>query len=54
MVEYLAGSPFIDEITAGGWKLDVDGMLPIPSGPGLGVTLDPTALKKYTRGEPLL
>lgn len=54
LVEYLTGSPFIDEITAGGWKLDADGMLPIPSTPGLGVTLDPVALKKYTRGEPLL
>ncbi|HVT72087.1 MAG TPA: mandelate racemase/muconate lactonizing enzyme family protein [Lacunisphaera sp.] len=54
LVEYLTGSPFIDEITAGGWKLDADGMLPIPAGPGLGVTLDATALKHYTRGEPLL
>ncbi|MBP8265246.1 MAG: mandelate racemase/muconate lactonizing enzyme family protein [Zoogloea sp.] len=48
LVEYLTGSPFIDDITAGGWKLDADGMLAIPSGPGLGVTLDHDALKKYT------
>ena len=54
MVEYLTGSPFIDEITAGGWKLDADGMLAIPEKPGLGLELDPDAVRKYTRGEPLL
>jgi len=54
LVEYLTGSPFIDEIAAGGWHLDADGMLPIPDKPGLGLTLDPDAVKKYTRGEKLL
>lgn len=54
LVEYLTGSPFIDEITVGGWKLDADGMLPIPTSPGLGLKLDPAVVKKYTRGEPLL
>ena len=47
-VEYLTGSPFIDEITAGGWHLDSDGMLAIPNSPGLGLTLDPDAVEKYT------
>ncbi len=54
LVEYLTGSPFIDEITAGGWHLDADGMLEIPTKPGLGLTLDKDAVKKYTRGERLL
>jgi D-galactarolactone cycloisomerase len=54
LVEYLTGSPFIDEITAGGWHLDSDGMLAIPTRPGLGLTLDPDAVKKYTSGERLL
>lgn len=54
LVEYLTGSPFIDEITAGGWRLDADGMLEIPSRPGLGLELDPVALAKFTRGERLL
>ena len=54
LIEYLTGSPFIDEITAGGWHLDADGMLAIPTKPGLGLTLDPDAVKKYTRGERLL
>src|SRR5581483_1701323 len=54
LVEYLTGSPFIDEIAAGGWSLDKEGMLSIPSTPGLGLTLDSEAVKKYTRGEKLL
>jgi len=54
LVEYLTGSPFIDEITDDDWKLDQDGMLAIPSGPGLGLTLDTDMLRKHTRGEPLL
>jgi L-alanine-DL-glutamate epimerase-like enolase superfamily enzyme len=54
LVEYLNGSPFIDEIAAGGWRLDADGMLPIPSSPGLGLKLDSDAVAKYTRGARLL
>ncbi len=50
LVEYLTGSPFIDEITAGGWNLDRDGMLTVPDRPGLGLTLDPDVVGKYTRG----
>lgn len=53
LVEYLDGSPFIDEIAAGGWRLDADGMLAIPAGPGLGIALDRDAVAKYTAGEPL-
>lgn len=53
MVEYLTGSPFIDAIAAGGWTLDSDGMLPIPSEPGLGLTIDMDAVKKYS-GKSLL
>ncbi len=54
LVEYLTGSPFIDEIAAGGWHLDADGMLAIPSGPGLGLELDATALRRYTGGVDLI
>lgn len=53
LVEYLTGSPFIDEIVADSWKLDADGMLPIPDAPGLGLKLDPDAVSKYARGEQL-
>lgn len=47
-VEYLTGSPFIDQITEGGWQLDSDGMLAIPKAPGLGLKLNPDAVEKYT------
>jgi L-alanine-DL-glutamate epimerase-like enolase superfamily enzyme len=49
LVEYLTGSPFIDEIARGGWNLDADGMLAIPGRPGLGVEIDPAALAEYSR-----
>jgi len=54
LVEYLTGSPFIDEITQGGWKLDSDGMLAIPELPGLGLELDRDALAKYAGNADLL
>jgi D-galactarolactone cycloisomerase len=40
LVEYLTGSPFIDDLVPGGWHLDSEGMLPIPEKPGLGIDLD--------------
>jgi D-galactarolactone cycloisomerase len=54
LVEYLTGSPFIDEITIGGWQLDTDGMLAIPDEPGLGLKLDPEVIRKYTGVDNLL
>jgi len=53
LVEYINGSAYVDEIAAGGWQLDADGMLPIPEAPGLGIELDMDAVGKYSR-EPLL
>jgi D-galactarolactone cycloisomerase len=47
LVEYRTGSAYIDELAAGGWELDADGMLPIPAAPGLGLQLDPEALCRY-------
>jgi L-alanine-DL-glutamate epimerase-like enolase superfamily enzyme len=47
LVEYLVGSPYIDDLTVGGWALDGDGMLAIPDGPGLGVTVDLDAVARY-------
>jgi L-alanine-DL-glutamate epimerase-like enolase superfamily enzyme len=54
LVEYLVGSPYIDELAADGWRLDGDGMLAIPSAPGLGLTLDPEAVARYTGHPDLL
>jgi D-galactarolactone cycloisomerase len=50
LVEYIAGSPYVDDLTVGGWRLDADGMLPIPEAPGLGVVLDPEAVVRYGDG----
>jgi L-alanine-DL-glutamate epimerase-like enolase superfamily enzyme len=54
LVEYITGSPYIDDIVATPWRLDADGMLPIPTGPGLGVALDREKIAKYTSGARLL
>jgi L-alanine-DL-glutamate epimerase-like enolase superfamily enzyme len=48
LVEYLTGSPFIDDIVETKWKLDGNGHLVIPDGPGLGISLDFDAVEKYT------
>ena len=48
LVEYLTGSPFIDELSSQPWVLDSEGMLRIPDGPGLGVPLNMDAVERYT------
>jgi L-alanine-DL-glutamate epimerase-like enolase superfamily enzyme len=47
LVEYIDGSPYVDEIVAEPWALDEDGMLAIPDGPGLGVQLDWEKVARY-------
>ena len=47
LVEYIDGSPYVDEIVAEPWRLDADGMLPIPDVPGLGIRLNPDAIAQY-------
>lgn len=54
LVEYKTGSAYIDELAAGGFALDADGLLPVPSTPGLGLRLDPDALDRYAPGNTLL
>ncbi len=53
LVEFITGSPYIDELTVGGWQLDADGMLAIPTGPGLGIELDLDAVARHTGGQGL-
>ena len=50
MVEYLTGSPFIDDLVEKKWQLN-DGMLAIPDGPGLGVSLNLDAVAKHAGQE---
>ncbi|MFN8590717.1 MAG: mandelate racemase/muconate lactonizing enzyme family protein [Thermomicrobiales bacterium] len=47
LVEYIDGSPYVDELVAEPWQLDADGMLAIPDRPGLGITLNLDAVAKY-------
>lgn len=49
LVEYLTGSPFIDDIVQTKWELDQDGFLVIPEKPGLGVDLNLDSVEQYTR-----
>ncbi len=53
-VEYLTGSPFIDDLALGGWTLDSNGMMEIPDRPGLGLELNRDALMKYAGNTSLL
>jgi D-galactarolactone cycloisomerase len=48
LVEYLTGSPFIDELAVGGWHLDAEGMLPIPDRPGLGIEINLDSLTRLS------
>ena len=48
LVEYLTTSPFIDDIVEDQWKLDAEGMLEIPDKPGLGISIDLQAVRRYT------
>ena len=48
-VEYLTPSSYIEEIISTPFELDADGMLPIPTAPGLGIELDPDGIARYSR-----
>jgi L-alanine-DL-glutamate epimerase-like enolase superfamily enzyme len=51
-VEYITPSPYIEDIVATPFKLDSDGLLPIPVTPGLGVELNPDGIARLSRGTP--
>jgi L-alanine-DL-glutamate epimerase-like enolase superfamily enzyme len=46
-VEYLTPSPYLNEILLNPMRVDADGYLHVPTGPGLGIELNPDALRKY-------
>jgi len=50
-VEYLTPSPYIDGLTTRPLQLDENGLLPIPTEPGLGIELDPEAIARHTSAE---
>ncbi|MFG0295247.1 MAG: mandelate racemase/muconate lactonizing enzyme family protein, partial [Maioricimonas sp. JB045] len=46
-VEYLTPCAYIDELTTEPFVLDENGELQIPSGPGLGIAIDPEKLNRF-------
>jgi D-galactarolactone cycloisomerase len=48
-VEYQTGVPYIEELLDPPFALDAEGMLRVPTGPGLGVRLNPDAIARYAR-----
>lgn len=47
-VEFLTPSPYMDRLIKNPLKPDAEGLLHLPTGPGLGVELDRDALKEFT------
>jgi L-alanine-DL-glutamate epimerase-like enolase superfamily enzyme len=48
-IEYQTGVPYIEDLIDPPFALDCDGMLRVPTGPGLGITLDPDAVARFSR-----
>jgi L-alanine-DL-glutamate epimerase-like enolase superfamily enzyme len=48
-IEYQTGVPYIEDLIDPPFRLDADGMLRVPTGPGLGIRLNRDALGRFTR-----
>jgi L-alanine-DL-glutamate epimerase-like enolase superfamily enzyme len=48
LVEFISGSAFVDDLPARPWRLDDEGMLPIPDSPGLGIEINQDALRELS------
>ncbi|WP_153394994.1 mandelate racemase/muconate lactonizing enzyme family protein [Ornithinicoccus halotolerans] len=53
-VEYVTGSPYVDDLAGDRWHLDDEGTLEIPDAPGLGIELDSDALAALADNPALL
>jgi L-alanine-DL-glutamate epimerase-like enolase superfamily enzyme len=49
-VEYHQPSQVIDDIVAEPFQMDAEGLLPVPTGPGLGLALDWSGIEKLSHG----
>ncbi|HUW88654.1 MAG TPA: mandelate racemase/muconate lactonizing enzyme family protein [Candidatus Paceibacterota bacterium] len=47
-VEYCTGSAYVDDLSEMPWRLDEDGLLEIPTHPGIGFSLDPEKVERYS------
>ena len=54
LVEFIGGSPYVDDIAAEPFLLDSEGYLTVPKGAGLGVALSRDRLARYTRDPSVL
>jgi D-galactarolactone cycloisomerase len=48
-VEYQTGVEYIEELIDPPFRLDKDGMLSVPTGPGLGISLNAEAIRRLSR-----
>lgn len=48
-VEFLFGSPYIDDLLTVPFSLDADGLLPLPDSPGLGIEVNRNALERFVK-----
>jgi D-galactarolactone cycloisomerase len=49
-VEYITPAPYVEDLFGEPLKMDAEGMLPIPTGPGLGFQWNEDGIAKHTRG----
>lgn len=48
-VEFLFGSPYIDDLLTIPFSLDADGLLPLPDSPGLGIEVNRNVLERFVK-----
>jgi L-alanine-DL-glutamate epimerase-like enolase superfamily enzyme len=48
-VEFNVGNPLVEELVDPGFRLDADGCLPVPAGPGLGIEIDRDRLEQFRK-----
>lgn len=47
-IEFQTGVPYIEEIILNPFRIEADGTLHVPTGPGLGIELNPDAIARYS------
>jgi L-alanine-DL-glutamate epimerase-like enolase superfamily enzyme len=48
-VEFQTGVPYVETLVTPRFELDAEGLLRVPTGPGLGIEWNPEALERYTK-----